>query len=611
MTTTSVPGIAYPQDLAGLAADLAALGGVRATTDPITGGIDLSAGGTPIKGADFIEPHIAKAVSYVGNGAVRSLDFGFRPDLVIIKGEGRPAVIYNSDQWYGNIQSFGHTTYSGSDGLPPPAINENGVALMYHAGAPAKDAYNENGITYHAVALKDNGVGFFKSLAYNGHRNQTVVANGANSNTVTMDALNGYSPKWVHIKRDATGAGHEGVWASDDGYVKKESATAVNSALLTYVAGGSLNLSTDISVNENDGTIVGEAHNVFALLSNPSCWEEKTYTGGGSPSLTFSKQLAVAIILPVAAEEMVFASPTMAGAATGGATAINSGVRVTNNTLSVTGSLANTTGIQYRVIGIFLGAATPKATKIAPLPGVVLQAGAGRIVCGTDASLGVAGAHSIEWIGSIADYNTEQFIFGRMNGGRATPAAATYNYAIAHTRDPDAGIEICTSDRFSGEATNVSKQQRWRTGIVLTPFETVHLLYTHDGIDKWCLYLNGRLVKWRRLPMSVFTLPGITNTAGLTVAFGGRLASANYFANLATVHKFGRIYNRELTEAEAQKMYLRNAVKAVPTQTYTDVSDYATSLVEEWRFLDGSGTTVVATKSATNNGVITSGTWTK
>ena len=467
---------------------------VTATTNSVTGGISLSAGGSPLSGEDFTEPHIAVTTSYVGTGVSRSIDFGFRPDFVLIKGSGRAAVIYNSDQWYGNIQSFGHTTYSGSDGLPPPGINDNGVALMYHAGAPAKDAYNELGVTYHAVALKDNGAGFFKSLAYNGHRNQTVVANGANSNTVTMDALNGYSPKWVHIKRDATGAGHEGVWVSDDGYVKKESATAVNAALLTYVAGGSLDLSTDISVNENDGTIVGEAHNVFALLSNPNCWEEKTYVGGVGATLTFSKKLAVAIILPVAAEEMVFSSPTMNGAATGGATAITTNIAISENVLSVSGATANTSGVTYRVIGIFLGSAQQRATKIAPISGVVLQSAVGRIVCGTDASLGVAGAHSVEWIGSISDVNTEQFIFGRMNGGRATPAAGTYNYAIAHTRDPEAGIEICTSDRFSGEATSVSKQQRWRTGIILTPFETVHLLYTHDGVDKWCLYINGRLV---------------------------------------------------------------------------------------------------------------------
>lgn len=379
--------------------------------------------------------------------------------------------------------------------------------------------------------------------------------------------------------------------------------------MLTYVAGGSLNLSTDISINENDGTIVGEAHNVFALLTNPHCWGEKSYVGGAGASVSFDKQLAVAIILPESAEEMVFATPTMMGGATGGATAINSSMKVAANTLTVGGSLANTPGVRYRVIGIYLGASTPKSVKIAPLPGVVLQNASGRIVCGTDASLGVAGAHSIEWIGSIADYNPEQFIFGRMNGGRATPAAGSYNYGIAHTRDPEAGIEICTSDRFSGEASNVSKQQRWRTGIVLTPFETTHLLYTHDGVDKWCLYLNGRLVKWRRLPMSVYSLPGITNTAGLTTVFGGRLAGGSYYANLATVHKFGRVYNRELTEAEAQKMYLRNAVKAVPTQAYTDISDYATALVEEWRFLDGTGATVAATKSAANNGVITNGAW--
>ena len=82
---------------------------VTATTNSVTGGISLSAGGSPLSGEDFTEPHIAVTTSYVGTGVSRSIDFGFRPDFVLIKGSGRAAVIYNSDQWYGNIQSFGHT----------------------------------------------------------------------------------------------------------------------------------------------------------------------------------------------------------------------------------------------------------------------------------------------------------------------------------------------------------------------------------------------------------------------------------------------------------------------------------------------------------------------
>jgi hypothetical protein len=571
-----------------------------------------ASGSTVLAGADgYITPvrpsaHITKAISYVGDGTVRQLNFGFRPDIVIVKAAGKAAVIFNSEQWNSGIQSFGHTTYSGADALPVPAINDSGVALMYTSLSAAKDSYNQIGVTYHAVAIRDNGAGFLKPFAYNGY----TTAVGAGSSPVTMDALDGLSPKWVHIKRDATGAGHEGVWVSDAGYVKKESAAAVNPALVTYNVGGALGLSTDISVNENDGAIIGEAHNCFALLEDATAWEEQSYVGGSGATLSFAQNVALAIILPVAAEEMVFTTQTMAAGATGGATALLSGVVLTNSVLTVNGSAANTASVTYRVIAFYEGSGAEYVDKWPTVPGLSMQAGSGRIVCGTDASLQITGAHSLEWVGSISDLPTEQFIIGRMNGGRGTPVAGTYNFAMAHTRDPDAGLEICTSDQFSQETSNASKQKRWRTGIVLTPFRKYHILYTHDGIDAWSLYVDGVLVKWRRLAMSIFGINGITGTAGLTMAFGGRLASGSYFANTATVHALGRIYNRELTASEALHMYNRNALQVlVPTQSHTDLPDIATSLVEEWKFREGSGTTVVATKNSLNNGTITSASW--
>lgn len=589
--------------------DAEALELVKARTNPVTGGSVFSAGGEAKTLDDFTEPHIAKAMSYVGDGLNKNLDFGFRPDLVLIKGEGKPAIIFTAEQWLSNVQSFGHTTYSGSDAASgAPSINDNGVALCYFAGAgaAARDSYNQSGVTYHAVGIRDNGANFLRSLAYNGY----TTGVGSGSAAVAMDALNGESPKWVHIKRDATGAGHEGVWISDDGYVKKETAAAVNTALATYIAGGTLNLGTDASVNENDGGVVGEGHNVFALLSNPACWSELTYVGGGSASLTFPKKLALAIILPVVAEEMCFVTPTMSGGASGGATSLISGIRISGGVLTVSGATANTAGATYRVIGIYAGSAREIVTKWPDALGVLMQTGAGRIVCGTDASLQITGAHSLEWVGAIAEENGEQFIFGRMNGGRATPSAGTYNFALSHTRDPDAGIEICTSDQFSSEVASASKQKRWRTGIVLRPFELAHILYTHDGTDKWCLYINGKLVKWRRLAMSIFGINGVTGTAGLTTVFGGRLASATYFANTATLHRFARIYNRVLTTAEAKQMFRRNALRQlVASKAETDLTDIATSLTEEWRFSNGNGTTVTATKVAGNNGTITSGGW--
>ena len=110
--------------------------------------------------------------------------------------------------------------------------------------------------------------------------------------------------------------------------------------------------------------------------------------------------------------------------------------------------------------------------------------------------------------------------------------------------------------------------------------------------------------------MSIFGLNGITGTAGLTTVFGARLAAGNYYANTGQVHKFARLYNRELTAAEVRQMFQRNALHQLATsKAETDLTDISTALVEEWKFRNGSGETVTATKAGANNGTITSGGW--
>ncbi len=193
-------------------------------------------------------------------------------------------------------------------------------------------------------------------------------------------------------------------------------------------------------------------------------------------------------------------------------------------------------------------------------------------------------------------------------GSRGTPVAGSCNYAMSYTAGTDCGLEICTSDQFSSEAGVGTKQKRWRTGIFLSHGETYHVLYTHDGTDKWILYINGRPVKWRRLPMSVFAINGITATAGLTMSFGGRIASATWAGAHYTTHRFGRIYNRVLTAAATQRMYARHYAGSM-SYASSDLADSATSLIEEWKFSESTGTTVAATVSAANNGTITTGVW--
>lgn len=579
-------------------------------TNPLTGGLELKLGAGSVRLDQTAASPIIQPFSFVGNAKPRLNELGYEPDLVFVMGDGQRPVFMMREHWYGNIQSFGHTTLSGSDGVPPPLVQRNGFSVT-----AAQPAINNNGTTFYCLAIKDNGSGLLKTFAYNGYRDKTFGApdnQGATSNPVTMDLIDGSNPEIVYIKRDATGAGHEGVWVTPS-FAKKDTAAAVNNAMLTLSPSGSMALSTDIAVNENNAGIVGEAHNCFSLHNSGRFWDLLTYTGTGAPqSISGRGRIAMAIVIPQAAQASEYWIDGMGtGSKDGGATGLNTDrISAQGTTLNVGSSAAcNTAGVTYKVLVFYETSSIAKVRPDSARPsGVrIITQGSGRILCGADASLQITGAHSMEWIGSISDATTEQFLMGRIGsattGSRATPIAGSCNYAMSYTRDPDAGLEICTSDQFSSESSDVSKQKRWRTGIVLRPFQKYHIAYSHDGIDKWVLYIDGVAVKWRRLPMSVYGLNGITGTAGLSMLFGARQASGSFAAAERTLHQFGRIYNRALTAQEWAQMYARHYLM-VPLN---DLADSATSLVEEWKFLEGSGTTVAATKSSANNGAITNG----
>jgi hypothetical protein len=568
--------------------------------------IDYSSVGSTF--SQVVDKPLIKSGTFLGTSAPQFSDIGFEPDLVIVVGAGNYSTFYAKPNWYGTLQSFGHTALSGSDGVPGPAVQQTGLGIITNQ--------NVTGTTYYYIAIKDNGSGILKTFAYNGFRNKTVGApdnQGTVSNTVVMDLLAGTQPSIVHIKRDATGAGHEGVWATTS-FVKKESAAAINNTLLTLAIDGTMTLSTDISVNENDGVVAGEAHNCFSLHSPGVFWDLKTYVGnGGIQDIPCTGEIAAAIIIPQAAVSMEFWVNGMGtSSSTGSNTTFNTG-RLTANgkTISLGSStVTNAIGVTYSLVVFYKSESFEKAKPRIKQGGLkITTVGSSHVACGTDVSLTLAGAHSMEWIGQVTDATTEQFLMGRggnaTTGARGTPTAGSWNYAMSYTKDPDAGLEICTSDQFSNQSTSASKQQRFRTGIVLRPFEDYHLGYSHDGIDLWILYVNGVPVKWRRLPMSVFAINGITATTGLTMSFGGRISSGTYAAADKTIHRFGRIYNRVLTATEWSQMYARNYMSV----TLNDLTDSATSLVEEWKFNDTTGTTVLATKNAANNGTITNGVW--
>lgn len=549
--------------------------------------------------------------SYVGTGAPWRLQLGFRADLFINKGVSQNACFQTQFTWAGGRQAFGNTAVSGSDGTKAYITDE---AITFGTDA----SFNTLGTTYHYLAIKDNDSGILRTGNYSGYRSQTVVATGTVSEAVTMDLLSDSSKalNTIFIKRDAVS--QQGVFAWS-GFAKKVGATAVDNTLLTVNSDSSLSLSTDISVNQNDGGDVGEATNFFALFDAGTYWDKVDYVGTGVAKNvgSFSFTPAAAICIPQAAAQMIFNWGTMgASSADGGATALaaNKITAFGSGFVTIgTDASVNTNGTTYTMI-VFKSSA-PTQIRQQPLSrrkSVQIrfpQGGtASRVDCGYDNSLTMSGAMTMEWIGAIAGMVASQSLMLRggnaSTGSRGTPLAASFNFGMEYT-DANAGLEICTSDRFPSHGTGAgSVFDRWRTGIKLLPGRRYHIICTYDGVDKWVLYIDGVAVNWRRFPMSVLSLPEITATNGLKMSFGGRIASNVWAGSQNSNHAFGALYSIKFTPSQALNAYQRNALGL-------SISNTTSGLVESWAFTEGSGSTVAATVSASNNGTISGAGWDK
>ncbi len=342
--------------------DLLKWGAVRAVTNNLTGGIDyLTAAGVKasIKPNSTPRAPIIEAVSWAGSAGAQLVDLGYKPDLVISKASGKYGAFFSNENWKSHHQGFGNLSVTGSDNESGTCMRPNGLFLI--GGTES----NYASTTHHALIIKDNGSGILKTFAYNGFRNKTVGApdnQGATSNTVDMDFIAGTNPKYVYIKRDAASANHEGVWATPT-WAKKDSAAAVDNTLLTLASEGTMSLSTNVAVNKNSGTDLGEGTNCFSLHSQGTYWDDLTYTGTGSAfTISCPKEVAGLIVIPQAAQAMEFWIDGMgASSADGGATALNAGrIYAIGSTIYVGADAAcNTAATTYALIVFYKSGTAP------------------------------------------------------------------------------------------------------------------------------------------------------------------------------------------------------------------------------------------------------------
>lgn len=525
--------------------------------------------------------------SYISDGNRRTIEVGFRPEKVYIKGDSTVNLAQRgTDIWVARTNGLGAVD-SFLDG-----VGFFGEEMLIGAAA----AVNTSGVRYYWCALGDDGTGDHELVSY--------IGNGASGHVLTLKQQK--TPIALLTKRDSTAVAVFKVpgvaTASATGSVVAECFSAINS--------GSVTLNNVVNVNEYDSAGgLGEGIDMLAV-----------YDGGNAKVVTWSSGTSGQFVDcggdPLAA--LIFRTDTTGVAAHFLTRDMYDAAPVTNVAIT-----ANTATLAPG--GIVLGSGTTLRTgtfhalvfcrkdttaKVSPpqiivrdrkavyLPG---RGTAAQVDCGTsDATLKIDGAITIEWYG-IAwpdQYSSSVgvHLLERGVGPSATVGAYSWGVAAVQTQDfswSGAQLAAITTNQWAEVAPLDAAV--WRTGILMPWGRPCHIMVVHEGNGRWLMYLNGVLVKQRRINLAT----NIVSGAGHRTGFGMRRNTADTAWTQAQrmAIMMGRVYARALSASEVAARFAREVMGS-------SEADVTANLAEWWDARNASGLVLPASVNAANNGTI-------
>lgn len=525
--------------------------------------------------------------TYVSDGARRTIDVGFRPKQVFIKAEGN----YNLAQRSDNIWVGRTNVLAASDSFL------DGVGFFGEEMVIGVDAtINTSGARYHWCAIGEDGSDDFETVSYMGNATAGHVLNTRIQKT----------PIAVLTKRDSTLAGVAkipGVTMAADlvGAAVSECYSAVNAGALTLTAVTNVNQYTTAGLGEGIGSLVLYGGSNAKVVTWSSGASGGFIDCGGDPlaALIFRTD-TTGIEAHFVTRNMPDAYPiTTTAKTTSTATLVPGGI--------VLGSSATLrTGTFYAIV--FCRKDT--TAKVSPpqiivrerkavyLPG---RGTAAKVDCGTsDATLKIDGAITIEWNGMVfADqYNGESHahLLERGVGPAATPGA--YSWGVLGVQKHDfswSGPQLaCIPTNNFGDAAPLDEAV-WRTGIVMPYGRPFQMTAVHEGSGRWLMYLNGVLVKQRRINLATNILSG----AGHRTQFGARRNTADsadtQYQRMMILS--ARVYSAALSSSQVASRFVRELMGSTET-------DITSNLAELWDARNASGTSLPASVNSANNGTI-------
>lgn len=533
-----------------------------------------------------------KIGTYTSDGERFTLDIGFRPHKIYIKGDSTLNLAQRSRETWCARTNVLAAADSFFDGV---AFVQDTVVIG------ASTLINTNGVKYYWLAIGDDGSDDFDC--------QSWMGNGAAGNVIDLAVAK--TPVFAEIKRDSTRAavlrfdGKSSVLA--DGAAVDECVSSMGT--------GSITLTDVVNGNEyNEATGIGEGIDGFFVFGDSPNVKVVTYT---SPAVgefvpTGCDPLAAIIVRTSStglAARFLTRDMDDSAAAPVDNVALNAGEAQLVPGGILIGTSTNLRSGTFSAI-VFGRRETayekrPPAIIVRERKGVYLP-GRGTVAhvdCGTsDATLKIDGPISIEWYGFLwADqYNGKigSHLLSRGVGPSATAGAYSWGLHAIQARDHGwSGPQLaalCTNQFNEAPDTGLDLAV-WRTGILMPWGNPAHIVVVHEGYGRWLMYLNGKLVKQRRRNLAVNIASGV----GHRTAFGMRRNTADTAWTQAQrmIILSGRVYSAALSQDQVIVRFEREAMGSA-------VGDITSNLAEAWDADDASGLVLPAQVNAANNGAI-------
>ena len=524
--------------------------------------------------------------TYLSDGARRTIDLGFRPSQVFIKGDSTVNLAQRSDNiWVGRT-----SVLAASDSFL------DGVGFFDEEMVIGVDAtINTNAVRYYWCAIGEDGSENFETVSYMGNATAGHVVNMRFTKT----------PIAVLTKRDSTLAGVlkiPGVAMTAD-----LTGTAV-SECYSDIGTGSLTLTDVTNVNQYTTGGLGEGIDSLVLYDGNAkvvTWSSGTsgqfIDCGGDPlaALIFRTD-TTGVPAHFITRDMSAAAPIT-----------NLGIAANTATLDVGGitlgsSSTLRTGTFYAIVFCrkdTSAKAIPPAIIVRDRKAVYLpgRGTAAKVDCGTsDATLRINGALTMEWCGVVwhDQYNSESHAHFLERGVGPAATAGAYSWGLLGVSKKDfswSGPQLaCIPTNNFGDAAPLDTAV-WRTGIVMPYGKPFQMIATHDGDGRWLMYLNGVLVKQRRIDLAT----NIESGAGHRTQMGARRNTADtadtQYQRMAILSS--RVYAATLSPDQVASRFVREMMGS-------NEADVTNGLAEWWDARNASGTSLPASVSSSNNGTI-------